>query len=193
MLIYWSSSSPHHTLSIYLLFFWLKSWAFNWVVTWDVFISAHSEFISLFSFRCCAALNFSMNDERTISNDNFFFRVLRTLTAAHHNYNFSFPWRSIDHMISFFSNHSWSYFIKYFLPAAIVTLLFFASHEEISKHFFNKVSRGNSNHLAFCWCSFFLLGFVFERGSLHDDKKKNKHFHGEIFIHPKKAIFFLKL
>lgn len=73
MLIYWSSSSPHHTLSIYLLFFWLKSWAFNWVVTWDVFISAHSEFISLFSFRCCAALNFSMNDERTISNDNFFF------------------------------------------------------------------------------------------------------------------------
>ena len=78
-----------------------------------------------------------MNDERTISNDNFF-RVLHTHAAAHHNYNFfSFPWRSIIHMISF-SLIILGIYIKYFLPAAIVTLLylFFASHEEISKHSF---------------------------------------------------------
>lgn len=135
-----------------------------------------------------------MNDERTISNDNFLFRVLHT-RCAHHNYNFSFPWRSIDHMISF------SLIILGILYENIFTRcycnFFFASHEKkFQSTFLTKCQEEIPIIWHFAGVVFFSCWDVFERGSLHvqvKDKKKNKHFHGEIFIHSEKAIFFLKL
>lgn len=149
-----------HTLKIYLLFFWLKSWAFNWVVI-CCYMCLYPHILN-FSFRCCAARNFFSDDERTISNDNFFFGfytlcALIIITIS--------PWRSIDHMISFSLiilgiYIKKKYFFFSLLPAAILWaynyFFFCESRRGISTRSEREVSRGNSNHLAFCWWIFLI-------------------------------------